>query len=81
MAVAQSRDVEFSVGEWVYLKLRSYRQITVAMRRAKKIAPRFFEPYMIEAQVKKVAYQLALPPHSQVHLVFHVSQLKKAVEP
>jgi hypothetical protein len=43
-----------------------------------KLAPRFVGPYKIVACKGEVAYQLELPEDlSNVHDVFHVSQLKK----
>jgi hypothetical protein len=43
-----------------------------------KLAPHFVGPYKIVARKGEVAYQLELPEAlSNVHDVFHVSQLKK----
>lgn len=72
------RDVEFQEGEWVYLKLRPYRQQSLAKRRFEKLAARYYDPFRINKRVGKVAYKLELPPSSLVHPTFHVSQLKVA---
>jgi hypothetical protein len=43
-----------------------------------KLAPRYVDPFKIIDRKGEVAYQLELPPQlSDVHDVFHVSQLKK----
>jgi hypothetical protein len=45
-----------------------------------KLAPRYIGPFKIMEQRGEVAYQLELPPQSSnVHDVFHVSQLRKCL--
>ena len=72
-------DVEFAVGDSVFLKLQDYRQHSVELRRHHKLSPRFYGPYTVVARVGPVAYRLALPPDSRVHPVFHISRLKKFI--
>jgi hypothetical protein len=53
------------------------------MRRFKvkdKLSPRYIGPFRIFRRVGEMAYQLELPDNlSDVHIVFHVSQLKKCL--
>ena len=47
-----------------------------------KLAPRFIGPFPVMTRVGAVAYQLELPPKlSDVHNVFHVSQLRRCISP
>ena len=47
-----------------------------------KLAPRYIGPLPIMARRGKVAYQVELPPElSDVHDVFHISQLRKCIAP
>ncbi|XP_017438491.1 uncharacterized protein LOC108344569 [Vigna angularis] len=48
--------------------------------RPKKLSPKFVGPYQILRKIGPMAYELALPPQlSNLHPVFHVSQLRKYV--
>jgi hypothetical protein len=71
------RELSFEVGDFAYLKVSPMR----GLRRLKvrgKLAPRFIGPFKILEKRGEVAYQLKLPLLlSDVHGVFHVSQLKK----
>ena len=69
----------FQTGDWVYLKLQPYVQSSLAPRANQKLSFKFFGPFQIAARVGSVEYRLILPPTSQIHPVFHVSQLKQAL--
>jgi hypothetical protein len=73
------RELSFDVGDFIYLKVSPMR----GLRRFKvrgKLTPRFIRPFKILEKRGEVAYQLDLSPQlSDVHDVFHVSQLKKCL--
>lgn len=70
VAYKKRREVHFTVGEWVYVKLKPYCQKSVSRRIHHKLAAKFFGPFQVVERVGPVAYKLQLPPASKVHPVF-----------
>ena len=73
---AKHRQVSFEPEEQVYLRVTPMKGIKRFQTRG-KLAPRFIGPFPVMFRGGTVAYQLKLPPElSEVHNVFHVSQLR-----
>jgi hypothetical protein len=73
------RELSFEVGDFVYLKVSPMRGLCHFKVRG-KLAPTFIGPFKILEKRGEVAYQLELPLQlSDVHDVFHVSQLQKCL--
>ncbi|KAK8933588.1 hypothetical protein KSP39_PZI015957 [Platanthera zijinensis] len=74
------RNVEFTVGDWVYLKIKLFKGVS-RIRRLKKLSPRYLGPFEVVERVWEAAYRLALSSElSGLHDVFHISVLRKAVK-
>ena len=73
------RDLEFQIGDWVFLKVSPMRGV-MRFGRKGKLSPRYIGPYQIVRRIGKVAYELDLPSDLEaVHPVFHVSMLRKCI--
>lgn len=73
-------ELSFEVGDFVDLKVSPMRSVHRFQVRG-KLAPRYIGPYRILTRKGEVAFQLELPPQlSDVHDVFHISQLKKCLQ-
>ena len=70
----------FNVGDWVFLRLQPYKQMSLKnTKKDNKLSPKYYIPYKVLQNIGSMAHKLELPSSSRVHLVFHVSYLKKVI--
>ena len=72
-------DLEFSVGDMVFIEVPPLRNV-VRFGSIGKLAPRFIVPFPITERIGQMACRVKLPEKlSGVHDVFHVSHLRKCL--
>ena len=73
----RKRELEYEEGDKVYLKFSPMKGVVRFCKKG-KLSSRYIGHYEILQKIGKVAYELRLPSElASVHLVFHVSMLKK----
>ena len=76
-AYLKRMDIEYEVGDKVFLKVSPWRKI-LRFGKKGKLSPRFIGPYEILERIGTIAYRLALPPElAKLHNVFHVLMLQQ----
>ncbi|CAA7397484.1 unnamed protein product [Spirodela intermedia] len=73
------REVEFSVGDFVFLRIHPCHQSSLKGRPNEKLGPRYYGPFAVLQRISPVTYRLDQPSSSNIHPVFHVSQLRNAI--
>jgi hypothetical protein len=63
----------------VFLRQQPYKQTSLKVEHFQKLVPKFYGPYTVLKHVGQVVYQLGFPSNSKLHLIFHVSCLKKVI--
>lgn len=77
LADDKRRDVSFTIGQWVYVKLWPFCQRTVAGLIHPKLSKRYFGPFQVIERVGQVSNRLKLPEEARIHPVFHCSLLRE----
>ncbi|XP_068653843.1 uncharacterized protein [Aristolochia californica] len=67
------RHVVFSLGDYVWLHLQHYQQLSLTAFKRHKLSPKFYGPFPVLERIGTVAYRLQLPPDAKLHDVFRLS--------
>ncbi|XP_027337297.1 uncharacterized protein LOC113850998 [Abrus precatorius] len=71
------KPLEFQVGDHLFLKVSLVTGVGRALK-SQKLSPKFVRPFEVLSRIGPVMYRIALPPNlSNLHPVFHVSQLRQ----
>jgi hypothetical protein len=71
------REMQFDVGQWVWLRLQQRTTVGITTASPSKLGPKFYGPYQVVQRIGEVSYKLKLTARAKIHDVFHVSLLKK----
>lgn len=71
LADKKRHDVQFQVGDKVFIKLQPYRQHFIFRRAFQKLSCKFFGHFEVLERVEPVAYRLQFPAEARIHPVVY----------
>lgn len=71
------RDVQFLIGDMVYLKLKPSQLRSLVKTVNEKLSPRFYRPFKVLKRERKVTYKMELPLRLRFTLFFIFHSLRK----